>query len=67
VALSDQDDVWLPEKLRLEYDVLEKYSKVGIVFCDLKLVDENLNEIEKINVGVSQLGNEWLYKRSRLF
>ena len=47
VALSDQDDVWLPEKLRLEYDVLEKYSNVGVVFCDLKIVDENLNEIEK--------------------
>jgi len=47
VALSDQDDVWLPEKLQEEYSILEKNSNVGLTFSDLKIVDENLNEIEK--------------------
>jgi len=47
VALSDQDDVWLPEKLQEEYSILEKNPNVGLTFSDLKLVDENLNEIEK--------------------
>ena len=45
VALSDQDDVWLPEKLEKECKVLEEHQDVGMVFCNLKIVDEKLNGI----------------------
>ena len=45
VALSDQDDVWLPEKLQEEYEVLERDPNIGLVFSDLELVDETLNKI----------------------
>ncbi len=45
VALSDQDDVWLPTKLEKECKVLEENKDVGMVFCDLKVVDEKLNTI----------------------
>ncbi len=45
VALSDQDDVWLPTKLEKECKVLEENQDVGMVFCDLKVVDEKLNTI----------------------
>jgi glycosyltransferase involved in cell wall biosynthesis len=45
IALSDQDDVWVPEKLQEEYNILEKNPNVGLVFSDLELVDEHLNKI----------------------
>ena len=42
IALSDQDDVWCPEKLaRMEYLIL-KDSLVGGVFCNALIVDERL-------------------------
>jgi len=42
IALSDQDDVWHPEKLmRLECTFAEK-SNVGAVFTDAQVVDERL-------------------------
>ena len=42
VALSDQDDVWLPEKLEKECKILEEHQDIGMVFCDLEVVDEKL-------------------------
>jgi glycosyltransferase involved in cell wall biosynthesis len=45
IALSDQDDVWRPDKLRhLEETFLEK-PNVGMVFSDLEIVDENLQPL----------------------
>lgn len=51
VALSDQDDVWKPDKLELSLqhlkDIEKKYvdGKPTLVFSDLTVVDENLNII----------------------
>lgn len=43
IALSDQDDVWLPEKLaRLEAVFIAK-PQVGLVFSDGEIVDEKLH------------------------
>lgn len=43
-ALADQDDVWLPNKLKRAIWLLEK--KGGLVYCsDKKLVDENLSHL----------------------
>ncbi len=42
VALSDQDDVWLPEKLEKESKILKEHQDIGMVFCDLEIVDEEL-------------------------
>jgi len=42
IALADQDDVWLPEKLRrIEACFLGK-PEVGLVFTDAEVVDERL-------------------------
>jgi glycosyltransferase involved in cell wall biosynthesis len=44
VALSDQDDIWLPQKLESAMRVmleLEEGSKPAMVYSDLILVDEN--------------------------
>lgn len=43
--LSDQDDVWLPEKIEKTYECMEKES-ADLVFGDLEVVDANLETIE---------------------
>ena len=42
--LSDQDDVWLPEKVEKSVEILEK-TQADLVFGDLEVVDENLKTI----------------------
>ncbi|MBA3257471.1 MAG: glycosyltransferase family 2 protein [Pyrinomonadaceae bacterium] len=45
IALSDQDDVWLPEKLRRIEGCLLRNAKVGLVFTDAEVVDEDLQPL----------------------
>jgi glycosyltransferase involved in cell wall biosynthesis len=45
VALSDQDDVWLPEKLELMGERFERSAGVGLVFTDAEVVDEQLRPL----------------------
>lgn len=47
VFLSDQDDVWLPEKIARVAAEFERDEAVGLVFTDADLVDENLNFLGK--------------------
>jgi glycosyltransferase involved in cell wall biosynthesis len=42
IALSDQDDVWLPNKLERLEKIFSESPEVGIVFTDAELVDEKL-------------------------
>ena len=41
IALSDQDDVWLSEKLELTEAAFSRSSEVSLVFTDGELVDAN--------------------------
>ena len=43
---SDQDDVWLPEKIEKTYEKMQK-EQADLVFGDLEVVDKNLNTIYK--------------------
>jgi glycosyltransferase involved in cell wall biosynthesis len=45
IALSDQDDVWRPEKLREIERRLRESPGVGLVFSDADVVDATLNPI----------------------
>ncbi|MEJ8802678.1 glycosyltransferase family 2 protein [Pontibacter sp. H249] len=51
IALSDQDDIWKPEKLELSLHLLKAIEqkdgegKPALVFSDLAVVDDNLNII----------------------
>jgi glycosyltransferase involved in cell wall biosynthesis len=45
IALADQDDVWLEKKLETIEKEFESKPKVGIVFSDAELVDENLQPL----------------------
>lgn len=42
--LSDQDDVWMPEKIEKTYEQLEN-EKADLIFGDLEVVDSNLETI----------------------
>jgi glycosyltransferase involved in cell wall biosynthesis len=52
VFLSDQDDVWLPEKIREVVEVFEKTPGALAVINDKMIADENL-----VPTGATMLGN----------
>ncbi len=45
IALSDQDDVWLPGKLAALASVFEREPDVDLVFSDATVVDADLNSL----------------------
>jgi glycosyltransferase involved in cell wall biosynthesis len=45
IALSDQDDVWLPQKLFAFEKVFVEQPQVGAVVCNAAVVDENLQPL----------------------
>jgi hypothetical protein len=52
VALLDADDVWLPEKTQVQVQALQREPELGMVFCDMTVVDG-----EEQPVRPSQVGN----------
>ena len=69
--LSDQDDIWLPEKIEKSVKTLEK-ENADLVFCDLEIVDEELKTInssfcksmkldKKIKKCISSYKMQYLY------
>ena len=49
IALSDQDDYWLPDKLRTAIGILKNYpeNKPALYYGNTKMVDQNLKEIKQ--------------------
>lgn len=47
IALGDQDDVWRSDKLQLLEEAFRKSEKVGLVFSDAEVVDEDLNLLNR--------------------
>jgi glycosyltransferase involved in cell wall biosynthesis len=45
IALSDQDDVWFPEKLRRIEDCFDREPGTGLVFTDAEVVAEDLRPL----------------------
>jgi glycosyltransferase involved in cell wall biosynthesis len=45
IALSDQDDVWREDKLKLIEAAFERSDRTGLVFSDAEIVDEELKSI----------------------
>lgn len=41
VALMDSDDVWHPEKLEKQVEILEENPDIGLVYCGTELIDKN--------------------------
>lgn len=45
IALSDQDDVWSPEKLARCEEALRRHPAAGAVFTDARVVDDQLADL----------------------
>ena len=56
IFLADQDDVWLPEKLRCLEDVFRGDPAVGAVFSDAELVDHKLTPLDRRLSEVMRFG-----------
>ncbi len=73
IMLSDQDDVWLPNKIEISVDeLLKKEKQVGnnlpiLVFADEKVVDENLNIISESLMKYQNLNPRQVSYKSLLF
>ncbi|HEX8551481.1 MAG TPA: glycosyltransferase family 2 protein [Abditibacteriaceae bacterium] len=48
IAYLDHDDVWLPDKLKLQHAEITKNPDVGVVYCNWVAVDETGNEMPSI-------------------
>lgn len=57
IFLSDQDDVWLPEKLEKMTDALEKSPEASVVYCDGGCISETG---KNLNVLRWKFGESWL-------
>ena len=42
IAFLDGDDAWLPDRLKMQVDLLEKNGKVGLVYSDTYIVDSKV-------------------------
>ena len=59
IVLSDQDDVWCPNKTETMISVFKNYPKIGYLFSDALIVDEKLQNSsftmwERISFGFLQ-------------
>ncbi len=49
VAFLDQDDAWLPDKLRMQVEVMEKNDKLGLVYTDTYVLkDKEFNNANSL-------------------
>jgi len=53
VALLDCDDVWLPDKLERQLDVMRRHSHIGLVHTDYEVVDDTGRVLERVQAGRS--------------
>lgn len=51
VALLDADDVWLPEKTRVQVRALQDDPQAGMAFCDMTVVDAQEQVVRPSQVG----------------
>jgi glycosyltransferase involved in cell wall biosynthesis len=56
IFLCDQDDVWLPEKVKVLATYLNQNPAVEMVFSNAKLVDEKLNDLNHTQWDVVRFG-----------
>jgi hypothetical protein len=58
VAVLDADDIWLPAKTRRQAELLVSDAALGLVFCDMRVVDS-----QELPVRPSQVGNIGAFPR----
>lgn len=71
IMLSDQDDVWLPEKIQLSLDKIKQLEKESgsvplLVFSDKEIVDEKLQTICSSYFKLRDIPKDWHVKPEQL-
>lgn len=54
VALLDCDDIWLPEKLEAQMEIMRRQPEVGVVHTDFEIVDANGIVLQRISAQHSE-------------
>ncbi len=54
IALLDSDDTWIPEKLQLQLEILDKYPSVGLTFGNLEMVSRNGEKLGSTTLASSR-------------
>src|SRR5262245_34713454 len=69
IFLSDQDDVWAPNKIEMMAGEFDKDSEVGMVFSDAELVDEALQPLGSNQTDIIGLvfGQKEIIKQGNLY
>jgi len=69
IATSDQDDVWLPEKLALSEAALDAEPARGLVFTNAEVVDQDLRPVGHDMWAAIHFGlpARWRVRRGRAF
>ena len=68
VMLCDQDDVWNPDKIRLQLELCHKHEKSYgegeplLIFADLQVVDEDLQVLSPSFFSYQKIAPEWAKK-----
>lgn len=60
IAFLDDDDLWHPEKLMEQIDILEKYSEVGLVFSDGQVIQEDRVIKESFLQKKDSIFSDWI-------
>ena len=59
IAFLDQDDIWLPEKLDLQFDILDRRKNIGFVMCAYFMIDsKSVRSETKIKYDVGQFNED---------
>ncbi|MEI6893844.1 MAG: glycosyltransferase family 2 protein [Colwellia sp.] len=70
VMLSDQDDIWLKDKIQESVDEVNRIQvttkKPIVVFTDKKIVDNNLNTLHESDYDISLLAKDWHHNIEQL-
>lgn len=64
IARMDADDISLPERLKIQSDLLDTRHDIGICGCETEFIDENENPIEnydKFSIEPEQIKSDLLF------
>jgi glycosyltransferase involved in cell wall biosynthesis len=68
IAFLEADDIWFPDKIALQLEILNLYSDIAEVFSDFALCDKNGNQTEKRFVTREyHIFNYYKYSWDRIF
>lgn len=63
IAFLDADDVWFPEKLAVQVDVLRRQGDVGLTYCGVRRIAEDGRRLPSHRLSLDRLPRDWCLDR----